>query len=93
VRLAEVCAWHEEQARLRQVDAGKHGAEGGRGKKETLLRIRAMVTNTAAGSQPRSTVGQIAEVANVSRHKAAQAVDESFGRLNPSSQFRPVRSP
>jgi hypothetical protein len=59
-----------------RVAQGHHGAEGGRGKKKALdlfsdprVSERDLVAKNAA-----STVGQIAEAAKVTRHKAAQAV-------------------
>jgi hypothetical protein len=79
-RLAILCkvhAWNVEQGNAAKKAAqGQHGAEGGRGKKKTLN------TNSYSGFSERdtaamnanSTVGQLAEQAKVSHHKAAQAV-------------------
>ena len=73
---AKINQWILTQSSAKKKAAqGHHGAEGGRGKKT-------LTTDSALGfSEPktrardaRSTVGQIAEQAQVSHHKAAQAV-------------------
>jgi hypothetical protein len=75
--VAKVREWRQEQAKMRKL-SGKsaNGQAGGRGKKN-------LTTDSSTGLQDepktrardaRSTVGQVAAEAEVSHHKAAQAV-------------------
>jgi hypothetical protein len=75
---AQIRAWViAQQNAAKQITQGPRGAEGGRGKKknpynESVVRVSEAPTHARAA---RSTVGQIAEAAKVSHHKAAQALD------------------
>jgi hypothetical protein len=73
---AKIHRWQIAQSNaVKQAAQGHHGSEGGRGRKKTLT------TDSSTGFEEpktrardaRSTVGQIAALAKVSHHKAAQA--------------------
>ena len=73
---ANINQWRVGQASAKKKAAqGHHGAEGGRGKKTLSTEsCEGFTEPKTRASHARSTVGQIAEQAQVSHHKAAQAV-------------------
>jgi len=79
---AKASAWHTaERARLRMIEGAK---EGGRGHKKNpeMNSSPGLAEPKTRAKDARSTVGQIAQEAKVSHHKAAQAVALAKGPVS-----------
>lgn len=97
---------YSERARLRQVDAGKYGNEGGRGnkKEETLVatlpqgfkepRVREKLSETLGIPQKKlETIMEVGKLAETGKTKTVRKEEEKLKTVSPDTQKQETKKP